>query len=89
MLPPAHPGVLPEWLICPDRPVPQLEDFRVQQVSTRIYAFLMALIDGRRSARDIAGMLVEQRLMAPADAEPAVRSFLMRMYEDSRQRAGY
>lgn len=82
-------SALPEWLIATDRPVPQLEDFKVQQVSTRIYAFLMALIDGRRSVRDMAHMLVEQRLMAPADAEPAVRTFLTRMYEDSRRRAGY
>jgi hypothetical protein len=70
-------------------PVPQLEDFKVQQVATRIHAFLMALIDGRRSVQDMARMLVEQRLMAPADAEPAVRTFLTRMYADSRRRAGY
>lgn len=84
----AH-SALPEWLISTSLPVPQLEDFKVQQVATRIHAFLMALIDGRRSVQDMARMLVEQRLMAPADAEPAVRTFLTRMYEDSRRRAGY
>ena len=78
-------GVLPEWLVASDRPVPQLDDFKVQAVATRIHAFLMALIDGRRSVRDMARMLVEQRLMAPEDAEAAVRSFLTRMYEDSRR----
>src|SRR5690606_18794449 len=46
---PAAHSALPEWLISTSLPVPQLEDFKVQQVSTRIHAFLMALIDGRRS----------------------------------------
>ncbi len=87
--PPGEHSVLPDWLVHADRPVPLLEDFRVQAVSTRIHAFLMSLIDGRRSLRDIARLLVEQRLMTPQDAEPAVRRFLTRMYEDSRRRAGY
>jgi len=76
---------LPEWLVLSDRPVPQLEYFRVQAVATRIHAYLTALIDGRRSIRDMARMLVEQRLMSAEDAEPAVRRFLIRMSEDSRK----
>ncbi|MFO7276840.1 MAG: methyltransferase domain-containing protein [Pseudomonadota bacterium] len=86
--PPEH-SALPEWLIRTELPVPLLEDFQMQAASTRIYAFLMSLIDGRRSMRDMARVLVEQRLMTPAEAEPAVRTFLTRMYEDSRQRAGF
>jgi hypothetical protein len=68
-----------------DRPVPQLEDFKVHAVATRIHAFLMALIDGRRSIHDMARMVGEQRLMTEEDAEPAVRRFLTRMYEDGRK----
>ncbi|HEY8509804.1 MAG TPA: hypothetical protein VIL32_15685 [Steroidobacteraceae bacterium] len=86
---PAPYSALPEWLLFTDRPVPRLEDFQVQAVSTRIYAFLMALIDGQRSVQDMARMLVEQRLMMPQDAEPAVRRFLTRMYEDSQRRTSY
>jgi SAM-dependent methyltransferase/uncharacterized protein YbaR (Trm112 family) len=86
---PSEHSTLPEWLIATHQPVPKLEDFQVQQVSTRIHAFLMALIDGRRSVQDMARMLVEQRLMAPEDAESSVRAFLVRMYEDSQRRAGY
>ena len=78
-------GPMPEWLVLSDRPVPQLDDFKAQAVATRIYAFLMTLIDGRRSIQDIARMLVEQQLMAQEDAEPAVRRFLTRMYDDSRR----
>ena len=84
----AAPGVgpIPEWLVMSDLPVPQLEDFKVQAVATRIHAFIMALIDGRRSIKDMAQMLVEQRLMSPEDAETAVQRFLTRMYDDSRVR---
>ena len=35
--------------------------------------------------RDMARMLVEQRLISAEDAEPAVRRFLIRMSEDSRK----
>jgi hypothetical protein len=86
---PAEHNALPDWLIASDRPVPLLEDFRMQAVSTRIHAFLMSLVDGKRSVRDMAQVLVDQRLMAPADAEAAVRTFLTRMYDDSRRRASF
>jgi hypothetical protein len=76
---------MPEWLVLSDHPVPQSEEFRVQAVATRIHAYLMALIDGRRSIQDMARLLVEQRLMNQEEAEPAVRRFLTRMYEDSRK----
>jgi len=76
---------IPDWLVLSDRPVLQSEDFKVQAVATRIHAYLMALIDGRRSIQDMARLLVEQRLMNQEDAEPAVRRFLARMYEDSRK----
>jgi hypothetical protein len=78
-------GTLPDWIVLGDRPVPLLEEFKVQAVATRIHAYVMALIDGRRSIRDMARMLVEQRLISAEDAEPAVRRFLVRMREDSRK----
>jgi cytochrome P450 len=78
-------GALPEWLILTDTPVPQSEEFKVQAAATRIHAYLMSLIDGRRSIRDMARILIEQRLMSEQDAEPAVRRFLIRMSEDGRK----
>jgi hypothetical protein len=80
---------LPDWLVAGDQPVPLLEDFRMQAVTTRIHAFLMSLVDGKRSLKDMAQVLVAQRLMAPGDAESAVRTFLSRMYDDSRRRASF
>lgn len=76
---------LPDWLVKGTEPVPVLEAFRTQATTTRIYAGLMGLIDGRRSVKDMANVLVEQRMMAPADAEPAVREFLTKMYYDSQR----
>jgi ubiquinone/menaquinone biosynthesis C-methylase UbiE/uncharacterized protein YbaR (Trm112 family) len=76
---------LPEWLIQGTEPVPQLPAFRVQATTTRIHAALMGLVDGRRSVKDMAKILVAQRAMSEADAEPAIREFLTKMYHDSRR----
>jgi hypothetical protein len=81
--PPEH-SRLPEWLLSPDLPVPLSQEFQIQSFSTRIHAFLMALIDGKRSVRDMARVLVEQRLMSAEEAEPAIRGFLARMHADAR-----
>jgi hypothetical protein len=62
-----------------------LDEFRVQATTTRIYAGLMALIDGRRTLKDMARVLVSRRVMAEADAEPAIRQFLTKMYNDSQR----
>ena len=63
--------VLPVWLLEPDRPVPRTRAFEMQAISSRIHAFLLALINGERSMRDMARMLVEQRLMSADEAEVA------------------
>jgi len=69
-------------------PVPMLPSFRQQAMTTQIYAFIMSLIDGKRSIADMAGVLETQRLMTRAEAEPAIRSFLTKMYDDSRKGPG-
>lgn len=87
---PARHRALPDWLVTGTQPVPLLPAFQEQALSTRIYAFMMSLVDGRRSMKDMARLLVEQRLMTHEDAEPAVRSFLLRMYDDAqRDGSGY
>ena len=53
---------LPPWIRQPDLPVPVLPQFRAQALSTRVYAFLLAMIDGERTIRDMA------RLMETAEA---------------------
>lgn len=81
---PARHVALPDWLVKSDLPVPGGEYFQVQAAQTRIHAFFMALVDGRRSIADMAKLMEEQRLMPAAEAEGAIRNFLIRMYEDSR-----
>ena len=75
--------MLPEWLLR-GRPA-RAAHARVRDaaISSRVHAFLLALINGERSMRDMARMLVEQRLMSAEEAEAQVRLFLTRLHEDS------
>lgn len=75
--------VLPGWLLDAAQPVPRSRAFEMQAISSRIHAFLLAMINGERSMRDMATMLVEQRLMSADEAESQVRLFLTRLYEQS------
>jgi uncharacterized protein YbaR (Trm112 family) len=86
--PPRH-RALPDWLVGGTQPVPLLPAFQLQAMTTRIYGFVMGLIDGRRSLSDMARLMAEQRLMTREEAEPAIRGFLTRMYEDSQRPPGY
>jgi hypothetical protein len=87
--PPERYRALPEWLIRGNDPVPLSQPFQTQILSTRIHAHIMSLIDGRRSLKDIAKILAEQKLMTAAEAEPALRTFLTRMFDDSRRQNLY
>lgn len=80
---------LPEWLVRGKEPVPLLDAFRTQALSTRIHAYIMSLIDGKRSLRDIADVLAENKLMTREEAESSLRAFLTKMYDDSRRFGGY
>lgn len=79
----------PVWLADVTQPVPLPAELRSHALATRIHAFLMSLVDGQRSVADIARVLVEQKLMRPEDATPAVRAFLARMYEDLGRRTNF
>jgi SAM-dependent methyltransferase/uncharacterized protein YbaR (Trm112 family) len=80
--PPRH-TALPEWLVQSHHSVPLLDAFRVQTTTTQIYAFIMSMIDGKRSVRDMAALLEERRLMPRAEAEASLRAFLIKMYDES------
>ena len=79
---------LPDWLVTGKEPVPLSPSFRQQAMTTQIYSFIMSLIDGKRSIRDMAVVLEKQRLMTKEEAIPAIRSFLTKMYDDSQRQAG-
>jgi hypothetical protein len=44
---------------------------------------MMGLIDGKRSIKDMAIVLEQQRLMPRDEGEFALQSFLTKMYEDN------
>jgi hypothetical protein len=75
--------VWPDWLLQAEKPVPRTAAFEMRQVSSRVHAFLLALINGERSMRDMARVLVEQRLASAQEAEAQVRIFLTRLYEET------
>ncbi len=79
---------LPDWIVTGKEPVPLSTSFRTQAMTTQIYSFIMSLIDGKRSIKEMAAVLEKQKLMSKEEAEPAIRSFLTKMYDDSRKQSG-
>jgi len=77
----------PDWLARTDLPIPLLPEYQGRQLELRVLAYVASLVDGRRSVRDVARVLVELRLMSEAEAEPTVRAFLARLHEESRPHA--
>lgn len=79
---------LPEWIVKGTIPVPLTPAFQTQINTTRIHAFIMSLIDGKRSVQDMAQVLEEQRLMPAQQAVQAIRAFLTTMQEEANQLQG-
>ena len=80
---------LPDWIVTGNDPVPLTASFRQQAMTTQIYSFIMSLIDGKRSIKEMAVVLENQKLMTRAEAEPAIRSFLTKMYDDAQQQSTF
>ncbi|MBT8078819.1 MAG: hypothetical protein KJO31_09570 [Gammaproteobacteria bacterium] len=89
MKPPKRHVALPDWIVTGKEPVPLTQSFRTQAMSTQIYTFIMSLIDGKRSIIDMATLFEQQKLMTRTEAEPAIRNFLTRMYDDSQRQSGF
>jgi ubiquinone/menaquinone biosynthesis C-methylase UbiE len=80
---------LPDWIVTGKEPVPLTQSFRTQAMTTQVYSFIMSLIDGKRSIEDMARILEKQQLMSKQEAVPAIRSFLTKMFDDSKQQTGF
>ena len=83
--PPPPPQALPPWLLDPRVPVPLDPELELHAVASRLQAFTLTLINGERSAADLAGFLVEQKLLGPESALAAVRGLLLRLHEAQRR----
>jgi SAM-dependent methyltransferase/uncharacterized protein YbaR (Trm112 family) len=79
---------LPEWIVQSGKPVPVLPAFRTQLTTTRVNAYIMGLIDGKRTVQEMAQVLEDQRLMPAKDAETAIRGFLSKMWEEAEGLTG-
>ena len=86
---PARHLALPDWIVTGKEPVPLTPSFRQQAMTTQIYSFIMSLIDGKRSIKEMAVVLEKQKLMTKEEAEPAIRSFMTKMYDDSKKQSGF
>ncbi len=86
---PARHTALPDWIVTGKEPVPLTPSFRQQAMTTQIYSFIMSLIDGKRSIKDMAVVLEKQKLMTKEEAEPAIRSFMTKMYDDANKQTGF
>ena len=80
---------LPDWIVTGKEPVPLSQSFKTQAMTTQVYSFIMSLIDGKRSIKEMAVVLEKQKLMSKEEAEPAIRSFLTRMHDDSQRQSGF
>jgi len=83
--PPGTYEAYPDWIVGGTQPVPLLEAFRQQAAHTRVRAYYLSLIDGRRSLHDMARVFVEQKLMSFEEAEAAIRTSLMKLYDSTRR----
>jgi ubiquinone/menaquinone biosynthesis C-methylase UbiE/uncharacterized protein YbaR (Trm112 family) len=80
---------LPDWIVTGKEPVPLLQSFRTQAMTTQIYSFIMSLIDGKRTIEQMASVLETQKLMSKQEAVPAIRTFLTKMYDDAQRQSGF
>ncbi len=80
---------LPDWIVTGKAAVPLSQSFKTQAMTTQIYAFIMSLIDGRRSIEDMAKVLEKQQLMQRDEAVAAIRNFLTKMYDDAQRSQGF
>ena len=80
---------LPDWIVSGRQPVPLTQSFQSQATVTRIHAFIVSLIDGKRSLNDMADVLEQQKLMQKTEAASAIRGFLTTMFEEQRSGRGY
>jgi len=86
---PARHKALPDWIVTGKEPVPLLESFRTQAMTTQIYTFIMSLIDGKRTIKDMAKVMEQQQLMTQKEAEAAIRTFLTKMFDDARRQSKF
>jgi hypothetical protein len=58
-------------------------------MTSQIFSLIMSMIDGKRTIKEMAKLLEQQKLMTRQEAEPAIRNFLTKMYDDSQRQSKF
>lgn len=80
---------LPDWVVTGKQPVPATDALQQQAAATRIHAFIMSMIDGKRSLEDMSALMEAQKLMSRDDARDAIRGMLIKMYDEANRYGGF
>ncbi len=68
-----------DWLSNTSKPIPALTQFQDQALATQVHAYLLSLIDGKRSIDAIADILQQRKLLSAREAVPVIQGFLEKM----------
>jgi hypothetical protein len=75
--PPPPRSSLPDYLLNPDLPVPLVREIAELKQKSMIFGTVSSWIDGKRSLRQLAGLLQSEYGIPGIDAELALKKFLM------------
>jgi ubiquinone/menaquinone biosynthesis C-methylase UbiE/uncharacterized protein YbaR (Trm112 family) len=81
--PPDNGPFLPKWLLEPDRPIPDLDEFVVASANHLLKAHVLAAIDGRRTIDEIAFFVAKRYGLQRSEAKGAVERILLEIYDSS------
>ena len=73
----------PDWLLDATKPVLAPPAWQIQFVSLESQAFVLSLIDGKRSIAELVPLVSQRYQMDQAEAADAVVGFLRRLYDES------
>ncbi|MEO8465204.1 MAG: methyltransferase domain-containing protein [Gammaproteobacteria bacterium] len=78
-----RPQYLPDWLLDPDRPIPDLDELVVATADHLLKAQILGAVDGRRSIEQIALFVAKHYGLQAGEAKGAVQRILADVYESA------
>ena len=78
-----RPQYLPDWLLDPERPIPDLDELVVATADHLLRAQILGAVDGRRSIEQIALFVAKHYGLQANEAKGAVQRILTDLYENS------
>jgi uncharacterized protein YbaR (Trm112 family) len=78
-----RPQYLPDWLLDPERPIPDLDELVVATADHLLKAQILGAVDGRRSIEQIALFVAKHYGLQTREARGAVQRILTDLYENT------